>query len=272
MKINHLYIVLLLFFWIFLTKYAFCQTYLYHEPLIINDSLRLALHKNTFENIYPIKNRPCTISSNVLKKDSTYCFISENIFMPNTAPCEIQNLFTFDCVDSLQRTVFEGFINKGKYQGNYIIHYPSGYVHVWMILSKGNIEGTVKLYHDIKSEHYVGKTSAKGQLMVEIIYKNNLIWNVKKIFDENGNPLKKGTFKNGNGQLNIYRSNGKLLRTIEIKDGKLNGECKYLYSNGSLLMKGNYIDGLQHGIWKEYDFKENLIQQYKYKNGKLYID
>ena len=40
-------------------------------------------------------------------------------------------------------------------------------------------------------------------------------------YDSNGNPLKIGTFNNGNGKLNLYDENGKIVRIDTYKDGVL---------------------------------------------------
>jgi len=248
-----------------LCKDAISQTYLFHEPVIIHDSLRTSLMFDSIENIYPLTKRNCKILHSVNAQDSTNCMVDYNtVFVPGEAPCNIIKMSTFNCIDSLNRTVFEGFISKGKYQGNYIIHYPSGYVHVWMIIEKGNISGPVYHYYDIKSDKYVGKTWDKGRLMAELEYKNNLLWNVKGLYSIDGKALKKGNFKNGNGVLNLYRQNGSLLRTVEITNGVLHGVCRYYYSNGKTLMEGNYINGEQQGIWVEYSQEGNVLQWFDY--------
>jgi antitoxin component YwqK of YwqJK toxin-antitoxin module len=252
-----------------LIKVCSSQTYLFHEPDILNDSLRTAILNDPSNSIYPIQQRPCTIFGNVLDKDSTYCLVTDNIFNPTLVPCGIQNLYTFDCYDSLNRTVFGSFISQGKYRGNYIIHYPSGYVHVIMTLDKNGISGPVYHYYDISTDTYVGKTYDKGSLMVELAYKNNLIWNVKKLLDKNGKSLKQGNFKNGNGTLNLYRENGTLLRTIEVKNGSLNGICTYYYSTGQVLMQGKYLNDLQEGVWNEYDIFGKIITQPEYRKGEV---
>jgi antitoxin component YwqK of YwqJK toxin-antitoxin module len=243
------------------------QTYLFHEPDIFNDSLRNAILNDKSNNIYPVEKRPCTISGNVLGKDSLNCLVTGDIYNPSDAPCDIQSLYTFDCSDSLHRIVFESFITNSKYRGNYIIHYPTGYVHVWMTLDKNGITGPVYHYYDIPSDKYVGKTYDKGPLMAELEYKDNVLWNVKKLLDKNGKPLKPGNFKNGNGTLNIYRENGTLLRTVEIKNGVLNGICTYYYSTGQVLMTGNYESNHQNGVWTEYDISGKVVQKPEYGYG-----
>jgi hypothetical protein len=248
-------------------KVCSAQTYLFHEPVIINDSLRTAILNDPTNNIYPVQKRPCTISGNVLGNDSMNCLVTGDIFNAGDAPCNIQSLYTFDCNDSLNRIVFESFINHGKYRGNYIIHYPSGYVFVWMTLTKNGITGYVYHYYDVSSSKYVGKTYDKGALFAEIEYKGNLIWNVKKLLDPNGKPLKKGNFKNGNGTLKLYKENGILLRTVNLKNGVLNGICTYYYSTGQILMTGNYLNNHPDGGWTEYSLNGKLVQKPVYRSG-----
>lgn len=243
------------------------QTYIFHEPEIINDSLRNAVLSDKSNNIYPIQKRHCRIYGDVLGNDSMNCLVTEDVYIPRDVPCELLSLYTFSCDDSLNRTVFGSYIHDGIYRGNYIIHYPSGYVHVWMTMDKNGITGPVYHYYDIPTHHYVGKTYEKGPLMAEMEYRGYLIWNVKKLLDKNGKPLNPGNFKNGNGTLNIYKENGALLRTVEIKNGALNGICIYYYSTGQVLMTGNYVNNLQDGVWIEYDINGKVVQKSEYGNG-----
>jgi antitoxin component YwqK of YwqJK toxin-antitoxin module len=121
-------------------------------------------------------------------------------------------------------------------------------------------------YKSAQDCHYDYNTWSVQQLslMAEIEYKDNIIWNVKKLLDKEGRPLKRGNFKNGNGTLHIYRENGVLLRKIEIKNGALNGICTYYYSTGQVLMTGNYVNNNQYGVWTEYDIQGRVVQQPEY--------
>ena len=65
-----------------------------------------------------------------------------------------------------------------------------------------------------------------GQLKQSVIYKysedenhTGLRWEVLIMFDKEGNPLNKGTLKNGNGTWNKYDEEGKLSGTSTFKNG-----------------------------------------------------
>jgi MORN repeat variant. len=64
-----------------------------------------------------------------------------------------------------------------------------------------------------------------GQLEQKAIYKyqvgneSGLRWEILEVFDINGNPLDKGTLKEGNGTWKSYDKNGNLTSTSIYKNG-----------------------------------------------------
>ena len=44
-----------------------------------------------------------------------------------------------------------------------------------------------------------------------------------------------------------YWENAKLKSELRYVDGKLNGECRWYYSTGQMVMQANYVDDLKEG-------------------------
>ncbi len=62
--------------------------------------------------------------------------------------------------------------------------------------------------------------------------------------------------------------NGIKKSTLEIKDGKLNGEAKYYYASGKLMETGTYETGLKSGKWIRYNEGGMMIGIAAYAAGK----
>ncbi len=62
--------------------------------------------------------------------------------------------------------------------------------------------------------------------------------------------------------------NGIKKSTLEIKDGKLNGEAKYFYASGKLMETGYYETGLKHGKWIRYNESGIMTGLAAYSLGK----
>lgn len=79
---------------------------------------------------------------------------------------------------------------------------------------------------------------------------------------------KQGVYDNDNG-FKQYFDRGVLAAEVNLKDGQLNGLCKFYYtSDGTLKMQGNYINGEKNGKFIEYDYDGSLAE-YTYVKGLL---
>lgn len=103
----------------------------------------------------------------------------------------------------------EGAFLKGKMNGKYLTYYDNGGKQCDCNYRNGKKDSTQVIYHK------------NGQVWTEKIYKNGIIWEVVSNFNEAGDPVEKGTLKDGNGTLYIYDEKG-ILQIIEYyNDGKL---------------------------------------------------
>lgn len=85
-------------------------------------------------------------------------------------------------------------------------------------------------------------------------YKGDLLWNMK-FYNKEGQPYEIGSFKEGNGQLKYYRQNGTIGAIENFKNGKLDGKVVLYYSNGSVMLEGQFKDGEELDEWKEFVIK-----------------
>jgi len=105
------------------------------------------------------------------------------------------------------------FIN-GKRDGIQIYHFENGetgYIHQYKL---GKKDGLAITYYD------------NGVVYSEIIYKDNIPFTVLERNDANGNPIEKGTLKDGNGERYVYDENLKLIAIEYYSDGKLKNKRK----------------------------------------------
>jgi antitoxin component YwqK of YwqJK toxin-antitoxin module len=95
----------------------------------------------------------------------------------------------------------------GKLDGAHKTFYLNGNPEKEMNFKEGALDGPFKIYYD------------NGQLKHEWIYKNGKLWEVVQFFSQKGKSLSPGTLKEGTGSVLTYNDNGKLLTTVNYKNG-----------------------------------------------------
>lgn len=102
-----------------------------------------------------------------------------------------------------------GFYLNGESQtGTWTDFYENGKTERITNYSNGKLSGAYKYFHD------------NGQLWTERTYKEGKLFEVKSNYNKNGKKNNPGTVKNGNGKLNIYDADGKLIEVVEYVDGQ----------------------------------------------------
>ena len=66
-----------------------------------------------------------------------------------------------------------------------------------------------------------------------------------------------------------YHTNGQLITKAEFKNGLKNGLFEDYFYNGQIGAKGNYKNGVRHGLWHFYDSDGRLTGSQRYKDGNL---
>ena len=92
--------------------------------------------------------------------------------------------------------------------------------------------GEWKFYHKNGNREGVGKLDigkligqwnwyhTNGKIYTERLYTDGKLMNIINCFDGNGKQLEKGTLQDGDGTLNMYDIEGKLLEVQNFKNGK----------------------------------------------------
>lgn len=164
------------------------------------------------------------------------------------------------CITDWQSGEGECTDNYGKYQitvegSKKLEVYKNGQPRREITFEKKVINGPIIIYNP-----KTGKTFAK------LVFKTGKLFNAS-FFNDKGQELDNGGFKDGSGNLNFYRFTGSKLKVVEFKDGQPNGICSYYYSNGSVLATGTYKFGRPDGYWREYNQTGKEVQITKMAMG-----
>ena len=153
---------------------------------------------------------------------------------------------------------------------------------------KGNRQGKWSgVYEDTKNLRYEGEFNDGKEIGVFYLYDNTKKKVVistrdytrkdglmlETIFDQSGNKVSEGTVKNKkrHGKWTYYFKGVKTIMSEEnYVDGKLNGEVKTYFKNGTLLETKNYKNDVLEGKYQRFSEKGLLLHNLNYKNGKLH--
>ena len=149
--------------------------------------------------------------------------------------------------------------------GEYVIYHENGTPsHTWRI-QDGKTVGNSDYYFD------------NGQLEQRIVFKNGVRQDGPfEIFNRDGQPLKRGTTKNGeiHGTYEKF-GNGKLKEIWTYVEGEVDGPYKKFYSNGETQETGYYkkdptgsINYFKDGVWKYFYDNGVLNKQESFKDQK----
>jgi antitoxin component YwqK of YwqJK toxin-antitoxin module len=111
-----------------------------------------------------------------------------------------------------------------------------------------------------------------GQLKEEVTFKEGKRDGIWKLWDENGNLMAEGIYKDGKDLNTVFKSwyeNGQLSKQATLKDGKAEGNFKEWYKNGQLKQEGTFKNDKQVGLSKEYYEKGQLKIEKTWKDGEL---
>jgi len=142
-----------------------------------------------------------------------------------------------------------------KYWDNNRIRYHGKFVH-------GKEVGTFKYYSPATSEF---------PIIIKKFHDNDDLADVK-FFSEQGVIESEGMMKGKKrvGKWTYYHTDGKSVMSEEnYVDGKLDGEYKTFYPDGSPTEIASYKNGKLEGNYKKYAIKGHLIYDFNYKNGML---
>lgn len=100
-----------------------------------------------------------------------------------------------------------GITNKYSY-------YPGGQLSTKAGYKKNTLDGYTYFYY------------SNGQLRQQIEYREGKLWNILSSFDQDGNAMVMGDFKDGTGTVNVYSMNGKLIQQKIMEKGRVKKKLK----------------------------------------------
>lgn len=127
-------------------------------------------------------------------------------------------------------------------------------VHATYYTQKGKPISEGKLVDRKREGKWIYYHKDSDNIMLEEIYKNDLLHGVQKTYYPSGQVAEKTGYYNGkqHGESYIYNKDGKVTKFYTYKNGQLNGKVVIYNSEGQKLKEGEYTDGKKSGTWKYY--------------------
>lgn len=170
---------------------------------------------------------------------------------------------------------------EGKREGTWKEFYKNGKVKEEKNYLDGKLNGLFKIYNE------------EGKLLETLYYKNGQVdlsgeeyeidVNIKEDYDEYGNLLFQGSFKNEKpvGTHRWFDDKGNVIKSktyniygnliaegIVLLNGKEDGDWIYYHNNGKIKAKGTFSKGNKNKKWTYYYDNGNVQQVGNYSNGK----
>jgi antitoxin component YwqK of YwqJK toxin-antitoxin module len=99
---------------------------------------------------------------------------------------------------------------------NKYVYYPGGQLSSIAGYKKNTLDGYTFFYY------------SNGQLRQQIEYRDGKLWNILSSFDQDGNAMPIGDFKDGTGTVNVYSMNGKLIQQKQMEKGRVKKKMRVL--------------------------------------------
>ncbi len=199
----------------------------------------------------------------------------------------------------------EGFLKNNLPVGLWKAYYPDGVLKscglrtngeldsIWVFYNEfGRIKNQINYFNGKKNGFYYTyvtesfyDSSKVYYLYSKEMYLNNIKHGLSEFYYANGNKNFSIIYKNGlkEGITKEYNSDGNLITIIEYRNGieidrnNVNryqdsvkvGDWMEFYANGKLKYEYSYINGLLHGLYKEYDINGELINTKRFELGVL---
>jgi antitoxin component YwqK of YwqJK toxin-antitoxin module len=90
-------------------------------------------------------------------------------------------------------------------------------------------------------------------------------------FNNRGQIEKMANYKDNqlHGDYATYKF-GRVIEKSSYKNGKLHGTYRSYFNNSDKLQKeAEYVDGIQHGVFKQFNEEGQVVLEYQYKNGEV---
>ncbi len=161
---------------------------------------------------------------------------------------------------------YEGFPNKIAYQ----VFNKESYTLIQNSLSSNGFKLTNS---EIEDNEVVSTYSNQNYTLMISTQKRNDDddWSDVSVTAYNIILIKKaGAYDPDNGAKTDYYYDGYSVQAeYTLKNGELNGPLKSYYRNGNIMKTGNYINGKENGLFKEYNEDGSISIEYTMKDGEM---
>jgi antitoxin component YwqK of YwqJK toxin-antitoxin module len=149
--------------------------------------------------------------------------------------------------------------SQGYLNGEKLSYYNDGTtVHEKVVIKNGKADGTIVRY------------SSEGKIEYEKGMKEGIDEGPERSYDESGKVISEIIYKNGKAEGKSFASYNRgssdaYLRTSYYKKGILEGEYSEIYDNGTVKIKGKYLNGQKEGVWEtnKEDGSKKPTEEYK---------
>jgi uncharacterized protein len=172
------------------------------------------------------------------------------------------------------------FYVDDKREGEAFYYYETGELHKRVVFENDKIEGFVYEYDKsgriITQERYSKGNLRSSEKINRYSSEKKKVGTWKEFYD-NFQIKEEGYYVNGkkNGVFKFYKRDGKLDKMLMYNNGELVEDAEetvmldirttYLKNGGKII--GGYKDGTKHGVFREYDDKDELVNSFIYRNG-----
>lgn len=160
---------------------------------------------------------------------------------------------------------YEGFPNKISYS----VFNKESYTLIQNSLSTNGFKLTNS---EIEDNEVISTYSNQNYtLKISTQKRDDDDWSSRSVTAYNITLIKKaGIYDPDNGAKTDYYYDGYSIQAeYTLKNGLLNGTLKSYYQNGNLKKTGNYINGKENGLFKEYNEDGSISIEYNMKNGEM---
>lgn len=159
---------------------------------------------------------------------------------------------------------YEGFPNKVSYT----VLNKGSYAFIQNSISSAGFRLLNSVIEDNQVVSIYGNASYSLEISTE--KRNDDDWSGTSLTAYNITLIKKaGIYDPDNGKKTEYYYDDAVKAEYTLSNGKLNGQLKSYTPDGKLERIGNYSNGIENGIFKEYDEYGNLEVEYTMANGSL---
>jgi antitoxin component YwqK of YwqJK toxin-antitoxin module len=141
----------------------------------------------------------------------------------------------------------------------------------WKFYAETGVIETIENYTDGKIDGLFENYFTNGSILSKRYFSNNLMDGDQIYYYPTGAKKMSYQYKANieNGKQSKFHENEKLEYSIDVINGKLQGDLQILYMNGHLKEKSSFVDNNRHGKFMEYyNFPENVLKrEVNYEKG-----